>query len=144
MDRELEPVNGWQFPDGFPKWVRDRALLLCKETSSVASAQRQLQTELADSGLPTPSYQGVWAWARREKDVIAALRGDRKEEMVASATDVAAEATERMLEAFPKLSPGQMPVAYGIAMQRRTDWERPGGAGNVMNVQWNLVTRDEA
>ena len=144
MSSELVPTaaNGHNLPDGFPKWVRDRALLLCETTGSVAAAQRQLAQEMEGTGLPAPSYQGMWIWARQVKSVIALMSKDRKEEMVASATDVAAEAAERMLEAFPKLSPGQMPVAYGIAMQRRTDWERPGGAGGV-NVQFNFVRRSD-
>ncbi len=142
MPTDIEPVNGRNLAEGFPKWVRDRALLLCKESGSVAAAQRRLEAEMAGSGLPAPSYQGMWIWVRREQDVIAAMTGDRKNEMVASSTDVAAEAAERMLEALPRLSPGQMPVAYGIAMQRRTDWESAGSKGNQLNVQFNLVTRD--
>lgn len=141
-DRAIEPVNGRNLPDGFPKWVRDRALLLCETTGSVAAAQRQLAAEMVDSGLPAPSYKGMWIWARQYKDVISLLSKDRKEEMVATATDVAAEAAGCFLEALPKLSPSQMPVAYGIAMQRRTDWESAGNKGNQLNVQFNLVSHD--
>lgn len=144
MSNELEPINGRNLPDGFPKWVRDRALLLCETTGSVAAAQRQLAVEMVDSGLPAPSYKGMWIWARQRKGVIALMSKDRKEEMVATATDVAAEAASCFLEALPKLSPSQMPVAYGIAMQRRTDWERPAGGGSQLNVQFNLVTREDA
>ncbi len=142
MSNDIEPVNGHNLPGGFPKWVRDRALLLCETTGSIAAAQRQLATEMEGSDLPVPSYKGMWIWARQAKDVIALMSKDRKEEMVATATDVAAEAAEYFLEAMPKLSPSQMPVAYGIAMQRRTDWESSGSKGNQLNVQFNLVGHD--
>ena len=47
-----------------------------------------------------------------------------------------------MLTALDGISDSQVPVAYGIAMQKRTEWENTGSKGNQMNVQFNLVTRD--
>ena len=147
MPTDIEPVNGLpapkdgnQLPGGFPDHIKERAIELVLISGSVAQAHDQLIAELVDSGMPCPNYKTLWAWARHNQDVIDHLRPERKAEMVAMASDAAAGATERMLEALPKLSDSQIPVAYGIAMQRRTDWESAGSKGNQLNVQFNLTS----
>ena len=59
--------------------------------------------------------------------------------MVALASDVASAASQRMIQALPNLSDSQMPVAYGIAMQRRTDWDKVGQAGPSTAIQINIT-----
>ena len=142
MSKELVPVNGHR-----PRLYKDetvaRALVLAMETSSILHAHSLLAVEMKAQGMSVPDYSTVTRWVQADKDVMANMQGQEKRNMVALSSDVAQAMGERMIDTADQLSPSQMPVAYGIAMQRRTDWERPGGAGNTMAVQFNLVTRKD-
>ena len=142
MTSELVPLNGKHLPYGFPDSVVKRALMYCQESQSVALGWRRLKAELEIGKMPVPTYQTIWAWARESEECYEAVIGPKKREMVALSSEVASEAAQRMLEALPKLHDSQLPVAYGIAMQRRTDWDKVGQAGPQVAVQFNLRTRD--
>ena len=72
------------------------------------------------------------------------LRGDRKSELVAMASDVMEVYAAEAIEAAPKLNPYQKVIGYGISSQRRTDWESAGNRGSQLNVQFNFVRRSKA
>lgn len=138
-DKELVPLNGKHLPYGFPDSVVKRALVYCQESESVALGHRRLRAELELGGMPCPEYETVWLWCKQDKECYEAVTGPRKREMVALSSEVASEAAGRMIQALPRLSDSQIPVAYGIAMQRRTDWDKVGQAGSVQAVQFNVT-----
>ena len=137
---ELVPLSGRHLPYGYPDSVVKRALTHCLESKGVAMGHRKLRAELELGGLPVPDYHTVWDWVKASEECYLAVTGDNKREMVALASDVASEAAGRMIQALPGLSDGQMPVAYGIAMQRRTDWDKVGQPGAVAAVQVNITS----
>ena len=143
MTSEVMPANGKHLPYGFPDPIVQRALMYCMESKSVAIGHRRLKHELEGWGLPVPDYDTIWTWAKQSEECYRAVTGERKREMVALSSDVAQAVSQRMLQALPGLSDSQMPVTYGIAMQRRTDWDKTGQSGPTMNVQFNLRTRED-
>lgn len=136
-----ELVSGNDLPGGFPQWVKERAVTLCEITQSATRAQRQLAQELEGSGIPAPSYPAVWAWARDYENVVTALRGDRKSELVAMASDVMEVYAAEAIGAAPDLTPYQKVIGYGISADKRAAWES-GNRGNQFNVQFNFVKRE--
>ena len=118
--------------------------MFCQESGSVSLGWRRLKAELEIGGMPAPDYDTVWTWAKKSKECYRAVTGNNKREMVALASDVASEAAIRMIKAIPGLSDSQMPVAYGIAMQKRTEWERAGQASSVQAVQINVSAGGQA
>lgn len=142
MDELLPVPRDGRGPPCYPKEIVERALTLMEEHRSVYGAYTALKAEMAEDGFLGPGYTAMWRWAQERETLLDRLQVSRKDQLVAVASEVAAEAAGRMLEALPKLSDSQIPVAYGIAMQRRTDWEKTASSGNQMNVQFNLVTRE--
>ena len=139
MTTDVKPANGKHLPYGFPEPIVQRALMYCLESRSVAIGHRRLKHELEGWGLPVPDYHSVWLWAKQSEECYTAVTGDRKREMVSLASDAASAASLRFLEALPGLSDSQLPVAYGIAKQRRTDWDNTDQAGNVQAIQINIT-----
>ena len=137
---EMVHQNGKHLPYGFPDSVVKRALVYCQESESVALGHRRLRAEFEAWGLPCPEYETMWLWAKQDKECYDAVTGDKKRDMVALSSEVAQEAAGRMIRALPGLSDSQIPVAYGIAMQRRTDWDKVGQAGAVQAVQINITS----
>ena len=135
--RALTPVDGKRLPGHFPDWVKERALVLCELTGSATRAQHQLQEELQGSGIPTPAYPTIWGWARDRETVIAAMKGDRKSELVAMASDVMEVYAGQAIDAADKLNPYQKVIAYGVSADKRVAWER-GAGGAVQAFQINL------
>lgn len=150
MSNELEPVNGRHLPHGFSDDVVERALTLMLETQSIHQAQRYLEQEMLaqDKNALVPAYDTFLMWARQREGVNHAIHADRKRDMVAVSSDAAMAWGQRSLEAAQaKDENGKYVVThresayhYGIAMQRRTDWESAGSKGNQLNVQFNLTS----
>lgn len=136
---ELVHQNGKHLPYGFPDSVIKRALMYCQESESVALGWRRLRAELELGSLPCPEYETVWQWCKNDKECYEAVTGDKKRDMVALSSEVAQEAAGRMIRALPGLHDSQIPVAYGIAMQRRTDWDKVGQAGPSTAIQINIT-----
>jgi hypothetical protein len=139
---ELRPVLFDRMYPSYPREIVERALELMEAHGTVHGAHVALKAEMAEKELKGPSYNALWRWAQEKETLLERLQGGRKEQLVAVASDVAMRASERMLTALDGISDSQVPVAYGIAMQRRTDWEKANSSSNQMNVQFNLVTRD--
>ncbi len=140
--KELQPVPRDGRAPCYPKEIVERALTLMEEHRSVHAAQAALATEMEADGLKAPGYSTFWRWAQERETLLDRLQVGRKDQLVAVASEVAMKASERMLAALDTISDSQIPVAYGISMQKRTDWEQSGGKGNQLNVQFNLVTRE--
>lgn len=126
----------------YPVEVVERAYELMDEHRSVHAAQIALAAELEEKGFKAPGYNCLWRWADERQEILEHLTAGRKDQLVAVTSEVAMKAAERMLTALDGISDSQMPVAYGIAMQKRTEWESTGGKSNQLNVQFNLVTRE--
>jgi hypothetical protein len=132
----------------FDDAVVERAVELVIGSGSIHQAHRELVEEM--EGQRTPCFESVRSWANQSKEAMDIVHADNKREMVAIASDAARAWGHRAVEAAVAVKEdgtyvvphGQVMVPYGIAMQRRTDWENTGNKGNVMNFQYNLVTRD--
>ena len=133
-------LNGKNLPYGFPDPIVQRALMYCLESKSVAIAHRRLKHDLERWGLPVPDYHSVWLWAKQSEECYQAVTGDRKREMLSLSSDVASTYASRMLDAAPNLHDSQIPVAYGIAMQRRTEWDKVGQPDSVTAIQVNVTS----
>jgi hypothetical protein len=137
-------------PRIFDDSVIERAVELVIGSGSIHQAHRDLVKEMEAQGLRVPGYEAVRSWANKSKEAMELVHADNKIEMVAIASDAARAWGQRAVEAAVALkedgsyvvSHGQVMVPYGIAMQRRTDWENVGSKANQMNVQFNLVTRE--
>lgn len=140
MASELVPKNGKHLPYGFPDSIKQRAIMFCMESQSVALGHRRLKHELERWGLEIPDYHSVWNWARESEECYQAVTGPKKREMIAISSDAALMAAERLIQAIPNLSDGQAAVPYGIAMQRRTDWDKTDQAGVTTAIQINITS----
>lgn len=140
---ELKPVPLVGQAPGYPAEIVQRALELVEERGVMFQGYKALVREMADQGLVAPDYSTVWHWVREREDVMSRIQATEKREMVGLSQEVAVAASGRMLEALPELSHSQIPVAYGIAMQRRTDWENAGSKAPQMAVQFNFVRRGQ-
>ena len=137
-------------PRTFDDATVERAVELVIATSSIARAHHTLEEEMEAVGREAPGYESVRFWANKSKEAMELVHTDNKKEMVAIASDAARAWGQRAVEAAVAVKEdgsyavphGQVMVPYGIAMQRRTDWENTGSKGNQMNVQFNLVTRE--
>ena len=151
MTSDLVHQNGKHLPYGFPDPIVQRALMYCLESRSVAIGHRRLKHELEGWGLPCPDYHSVWNWTKQSEECYQAVTGSDKREMIALTSDAARSWALRSLEAADarnedgKYSVSHRESAYhfGIAMQRRTDWDKTGQSGPTMNVQFNLRTRED-
>lgn len=137
-------------PRIFDDEVVGRAIELVIANGSIHQAHQALEEELTAAGKRVPGYESVRSWANQSKEALEVINTETKTEMIVLATDAARAWGQRALEAAVALKEdgsyvvphGQVMVPYGIAMQRRTDWENTGNKGNQMNVQFNLVTRE--
>lgn len=137
-------------PRIFGDEVVTRAIELVIGSGSIHQAHRMLEEELEAAGQRVPCWDTMRTWANQSKEAMELVHADNKREMVAIASDAARAWGQRALEAAVALKEdgsyavphGQVMVPYGIAMQRRTDWESTSNKGNQMNVQFNLVTRE--
>ena len=143
-NRSVVPIPYHHFPRDFDQETYQRALMLMEETGNVARAHRTLKAELEAEDKPIPSYDTLWLWAKRHKELIDRVRTDKREEIIAISGEIAIAMAERFLETYGELSPGQMPVAYGIAMDKITAWTKPVGSNPMVAFQVNLRTGDEA
>jgi hypothetical protein len=137
-------------PRTFDDAVVERAVELVIASGSIAQAHHTLEEEMTAVGQPVPGYESVRFWANQSKEAMELVHADTKKEMVAIASDAARAWGQRAVEAAVALKEdgsyvvphGQVMVPYGIAMQRRTDWESTGNNANQLSVQFNLVTRE--
>ena len=139
MTRAIKSVNGRNLPAGFPDGVVQRSLTLMMETGSVRQALAILQREYD----PCPAYPTLWMWAHESEQCLEAVRSDKKRDVVAIYADASMAFGERMVGVADRLPDSQVAVPAGIVTQRYTELIRPVGGGNQLNVQFNLVTRDE-
>lgn len=133
-DKELVPINGNSLPHGFSDSTVKRAITLMLGCRSVAQAHRLLRIELEAQDRPVPVYETLWLWARQSEECYQALTSESKRELVAISTDAARAWGANMIELADSeagIKPTEVGINYGIAMQRRTDWENAGRGSSV-------------
>lgn len=141
---KISPGRYHHFPRDFDQETYRRALELIEESVNVARAHRALRVELEAKGKPVPSYATCYQWAAKSKGLLEKLRADKTEEIIAVSGEVALAMSDALLESgYEAVSPSQLAILYGIAMQRRTEWDKTGHkSGNPVNVQFNFYTGD--
>ena len=141
----ITPGRYHHFPRDFDQETYRRALELIEESVNVARAHRALRVELEAKGKPVPSYATCYQWAAKSKGLLEKLRADKTEEIIAVSGEVALAMSDALLESgYEAISPSQLAILYGIAMQRRTEWDKTGrGSGKQVNVQFNFYSDDD-
>ncbi len=144
-NRSVVPLAFHHFPRDYDQETYHRALTLIEETGNIARAHRTLKAELEAKGKPLPSYDTLWRWAEKSKDLLDKVRADKREEIVAVSGEVALAMADALLESgYETINPSQLAILYGIAMQRRTEWDKTGNkSGNPVNVQFNFYTEED-
>ena len=142
---KITPGRYHHFPRDFDQETYRRALELIEESVNVARAHRALRVELEAKGKPVPSYATCYQWAAKSKGLLEKLRADKTEEIIAVSGEVALAMSDALLESgYEAVSPSQLAILYGIAMQRRTEWDKTGNkSGNLVNVQFNFYTEED-
>ena len=142
---KITPGRYHHFPRDFDQETYRRALELIEESVNVARAHRALRVELEAKGKPVPSYATCYQWAAKSKGLLEKLRADKTEEIIAVSGEVALAMSDALLESgYEAISPSQLAILYGIAMQRRSEWDKTGNkAGNAVNVQFNFYTAED-
>lgn len=152
MNGDVVPAGGRCLPHGYPESIVQRALMYCMESQSVAAGHRRLKAELEGWGLtPIPDTHSVWEWVKQSEECLSAVTRADKREMIALTSDAARAWALRAVEAAEaRHEDGSYVVLHresayhhGIAMQRRTDWDKVGQAGPTVAVQFNLRTRED-
>ena len=142
---KITPGLYHHFPRDFDQETYRRALELIEEYVNVARAHRVLKVELEAKDKPVPSYATCYQWAAKSKGLLEKLRADKTEEIIAVSGEVALAMSDALLESgYEAISPSQLAILYGIAMQRRTEWDKTGhGTGKQVNVQFNFYSDDD-
>ncbi|KKM03208.1 hypothetical protein LCGC14_1776780, partial [marine sediment metagenome] len=138
---KITPGKYHHFPRDFDQETYRRALELIEESVNVARALRALKPELEAQGKPVPSYATLWKWAGRNEGMLKQLQASKKEEIIAVSGEVALAVSDALLESgYEAMTPYQLAIIYGIAMDKRIGWENTGKKPAQMNVLFNLVT----
>lgn len=137
-------VEGNRLPHGYPSEVVTHALELVIGCQSVAEAHRLLEEEMTDAEVTPPTYSSVSLWARQSEECLAALEAGSKREMVGIASDAARAWGGKMvaLAGSKAVSDRDTGINYGIAMQRRADWESTGQRATGVAIQFNWKQKD--
>ena len=142
---KIIPGRYHHFPRDFDQETYRRALELIEESVNVARAHRALRVELEAKGKPVPSYATCYQWAAKSKGLLERLQADKTQEIIAVSGEVALAMSDALLESgYAAISPSQLAILYGIAMQRRTEWDKTGNkSGNPVNVQFNFYSEED-
>ena len=127
--------------DPYPMSVKVQAVALVYESGNYSEAARQMAERYPQR---PPSRQLITRWYKQvDPDGVAALSVERKEAFESGIVELADKAREKLYTALDNISPGQLPIAAGIAIDKGLRLgERRSSGGNQLNVQFNLVTRD--
>jgi hypothetical protein len=143
---ELKPVPLIPKAPSYPAEVVQRALELVREEGVVYRAYNRLKAEMAAEGLKAPAWDCIWRWAKADDDVIAHLGSHEKRDMERVSAEVTLASAAKMLTAIEedeKVSHAQRTLDYGISMDKVIGLYKVGQAGQQLNVQFNLRTRED-
>lgn len=142
-DGSRELVN--KGDDPYPADIKAEAIVLVYESGNYSEAAREMKRRYPDRH---PSRQLVTRWFRQvDPDGFASLGTERKAAFESGIIELADKARQKMFEALDDMTPQQVPIPAGIAIDkglRLLEIERRGGGGNQLNVQFNFVRRSQA
>jgi hypothetical protein len=130
--------------DPYPNDIKVEAIALVYESGNFSEAARQMEERYPERH---PSRQLITRWFNQVyPEAFAALSTERKAAFESGIMELADKAREKMFTALDDMSPQQVPIPAGIAMDkglRLLEIEGKSGSGNQLNVQFNLVTRKD-
>ncbi len=141
-DNELERALVNRGNDPYPNDIKVEAIVLVYESGNFSEAARQMEERYPERH---PSRQLITRWFNQvDSEAFAALRAERKAAFESGIIELADKARQKMYDALDKMSPQQVPIPAGIAMDKGLRLlERKPGSGHQLNVQFNLVTRED-
>lgn len=137
-DKEL--VN--RGDDPYPNDIKAEAVALVYESGNFSETAKEMKERYPERA---PSRQLITRWfSQVDTEAFAALGMERKEAFQVGIMEVASKAIEKMFDALDDMTPGQLPIAAGIAMDKglRLLEGKPSG-GKQVNVQFNFFTADD-
>ena len=139
-DKEL--VN--RGDDPYPNDIKAEAVALVYESGNFSEAAREMEKRYPER---SPSRQLITRWfSQVDSEAFAALGAERKAAFQVGIMEVASKAIEKMFDALDDMSPGQLPIAAGIAMDKGLRLLETEGKGslsaNAQNIQINFVVQE--
>ena len=131
--------------DPYPNDIKAEAVALVYESGNFTEAAREMERRYPERH---PNRQLITRWfGQVDPDALATLSAERKEAFQIGIMEVASKAIERMFDALDNMSPGQLPIAAGIAMDKglrllEAEGRVPLGA-NAQNIQINFVVQED-
>ncbi len=129
--------------DPYPNDIKAQAVALVYESGNFSEAAREMKERYPERA---PSRQLITRWfSQVDAEAFAALGVERKAAFQVGIMEVASKAIEKMFDALDDMTPGQLPIAAGIAMDkglRLLEAERGGSFNaNAQNIQINFVAQ---
>ncbi len=130
--------------DPYPTDVKAEAVALVYQTGSYSEAARQMSERYRERH---PSRQLITRWFRQtDPEAFATLSTERKAAFETGIIELADKARDKLFEALDEMSPQQVPIPAGIAMDkglRLLETERRGGSfnANAQNIQINFISQ---
>ncbi len=137
-ESERALVNRGDAP--YPNDIKVEAIVLVYESGNFSEAARQMEKRYP---VRHPSRQLITRWFNQvDPEAFAALSTERKAAFESGMIELADKARQKLFNALDAMSPQQVPIPAGIAMDKGLRLlERKSGSGNQVNVQFNLVTK---
>ena len=130
--------------DPYPNDIKAEAVALVYESGNFSEAAKEMKERYPERA---PGRQLITRWfSQVDAEAFAALGVERKEAFQVGIMEVASKAIEKMFDALDDMTPGQLPIAAGIAMDKGLkllEAEGRGPAvGNAQNIQINFVVQE--
>ena len=139
MDESRAVVNRGMEP--YSVEIRAEAMALVYESGNFHEAMREMARRHPDR---SPDHVLIMKWAKQaDPEYCEALSVERKEALEVGIMEMASKAAARLHDALGTIKDSQVAVPSGIAMDKALKLlELKRGGGNLLNVQFNLVTRE--
>ena len=142
-DKDRALVN--RETDPYPNDIKAEAVALVYESGNFSEASREMAKRYPER---SPSRQLITRWFTQvDAEAFAALGVERKAAFQVGIMEVASKAIEKMFDALDDMTPGQLPIAAGIAMDkglRLLEADRGGSLGiKGENIQINFIAQSD-
>ena len=127
--------------DPYPNDIKVEAIVLVYEPGNFSEAARRMEERYPERH---PSRQLITRWFKQvDPDAFAALSTERTEAFESGIIELGDKARAMLFNALDDMSPQQVPIPAGISMDKalRLLERRSGGSEQIVNVQFNLVTK---
>lgn len=127
--------------DPYPNDIKAEAVALVYESGNFSEAARTMAERYPERA---PGRQLITRWfSQVDAEAFAALGAERKAAFQVGIMEVASKAIEKMFDALDDMTPGQLPIAAGIAMDkglRLLETEGRGGFNaNAQSIVINFI-----